>query len=512
MSDISEPIPVGSQQNATPVVCLQGIWKIFDGVAVLRGVSLDLKPGEIHTLLGGNGSGKSTLMKILSGIYAPDAGSIELEGNPVVLRGPAQGHELRIYMVPQEPQIFPHLSVEENLLMGTNLQPSTARERIKLFAQELGFAAGLSEAAGSLSIANQQLLEIIRGLLHSVKVLILDEPTSSLTFREVDSLFEILRKLAARGIGIFYISHRLNEILEIADRVSVLRDGNLVLSQPADALTSRDLIRAMLPESSQEAASSGSANKNGHSQKSGEPAQVVLEVKNLEGEMFHNVSFSVRAGEVVGLAGVVGAGRTELAQAILGIDPNVKGEVWIYGKQALDRSPGICQDLGLAYVPEDRHLHGIFLELPNMLTTSAGVLCRLGKLFISEQKEQELAGQYVKKLQIKVNSLDQLARTLSGGNQQKVVLSKVLAGDPRVIMLDEPTRGVDAKARQDVYYLIRQLTDQGVGVVLISSDLEEVTLLSDRVLVMFHGVVLEELAHSDCQIERITSAAFGIPG
>ncbi len=512
MLDNRDLIPVDSQQNSTPIVSLRGIWKIFDGVAVLRSVSIDLKPCEIHALLGGNGSGKSTLMKILSGIYAQDAGSMELNGSPIVLRGPAHSHEMGIYMVPQEPQIFPHLSVEENLLMGTNFQPSAAREQIKLLADELGFVASLSEAAGSLSIANQQLLEIIRGLLHNVKVLILDEPTSSLTFREVDSLFGILRKLTARGIGIFFISHRLNEIIDISDRVSVLRDGNVVLSQPTTTINSRDLIRAMLPESTSEAASKGSTNRNTFSKNSDVRAPVVLEVKNLEGEMFHNISFSVRAGEVVGLAGLVGAGRTELAQAILGIDPKVKGEVWINGKQTLNRSPRACQDLGLAYLPEDRHLHGIFLELPNMLTTSAGVLPSLGKVFISEQKEQELADRYIQKLQIKVNSLDQLARTLSGGNQQKVVLSKVMAGDPTVVLLDEPTRGVDAKARLDVYDLIRQLTDQGVGIVLISSDLEEVTLLSDQVLVMFHGVILEKLAHSDLQIERITSAAFGITG
>lgn len=491
------------------LITLSGIWKVFDGVAVLRGVNLDLKHGEIHALLGGNGSGKSTLMKILSGVYTMDAGAIELEGEPITIKGPAHAHHLGIYMVPQEPQIFPHLSVQENLLMGLNLPRLEAIEKIKELSKELGFSPDLAVDAGTLSIANQQLLEIIRGLLRNAKVLIFDEPTSSLTFREVDSLFVILRKLSARQIGIFFISHRLNEILAIADRISVLRDGNLVLSQPASNLTSRDLIKAMLPEAS---TAEGTENGNGKAYQPPSLGAVVLEVKDLQGEAFHGINLKVQAGEVVGLAGVVGAGRTELAEAILGIDPHARGEVWIDGKPVGLPNPSKCQDLGLVYVPEDRHAHGIFLELPSVLTTTASVLPKLGKFLMSFSMERELADRYVKQLQIRLNSLEQLSRTLSGGNQQKVVLSKSLASQPRVIILDEPTRGVDAKARQDVYKLIHNLTAQGVGVLLISSDLEEVTQLSDRVLVMYHGTILEELPRPDCRIERITAAAFGVRG
>ena len=495
--------------EAPAVASLKGIWKIFDGVPVLRGVNLDVKPGEIHALMGGNGSGKSTLMKILSGVYTAESGEILLEGKPVQIEGPAHAHQLGIYLVPQEPNVFPHLSVEENILIGSSLEAATARERIKRLAEEFGFEENLSEPAGKLNIANQQLLEIIRGLLRNAKILILDEPTSTLTFREVDSLFARLRKLTERGIGIIFISHRLNEVLDISDRVSVLRDGVFVLDEPTANLTSRDLIRAMLPDAaSAEVDEQARRNKR----KPGQIGEIVLEVNSLSGEAFHNVSFNIRAGEVVGLAGLVGAGRTELAQAIFGIDKHVRGNVSVNGKPLLRRSPRICQDTGLIYVPEDRHEHGIFLELPNAQTTTAGILPHLGRFLLSFKQEKHIANQFVNQLKIKVTGLSQLSRTLSGGNQQKVVLSKALAGQPRVIILDEPTRGVDAKARQDVYQLIQQLTTDGVGILLISSDLEEVTQLSDRVLVMYHGAIAEELAHSDCQIERITEAAFGLRG
>lgn len=489
-----------------PLVALKGIWKVFAGVPVLKGVDLELKPGEIHALLGGNGSGKSTLMKILSGVYTADAGSIELEGHPVEIHNPSHGHELGIYLVPQEPEIFPHLTVEENILLGSELDPAEAREQIKRFAHDLGFEGDLSEAAGMLTIANQQLLEIIRGLIRQAKVLILDEPTSTLTSREVDSLFARLRRLASRGIGIFFISHRLNEVLVISEHISVLRDGDFVLSKATKALTTRDLIKAMLPEEAEAAPAEADASAL---PRLGDAA---LEVNQLTGEAFTDATFQVRAGEVVGLTGLVGAGRTELAHAILGIDPHVQGEVKIGGETAVHRTVRRCQEMGLVYVPEDRHAHGIFLDLPNVQTTTASILPKLGRFLLFGQHEREIANRYVDLLQIKLSSLSQLAHTLSGGNQQKVVLSKALASEPRVIILDEPTRGVDAQARQDVYRIIRTLTAQQVGVLLISSDLEEVVQLSDRVLVMHQGHIVEELAHSECQIERITTASFGLKG
>ena len=499
---------VAMKASEGTLLSLNGIWKVFDGVSVLCGVSMDLKPGEIHAILGGNGSGKSTLMKILSGIYQMDDGSIELEGKPVVVKSPAHGHQLGIYMVPQEPQVFPHLSVEENLLMGINLPHAEAIGRIQEYSEELGFLSNLGEEAGTLSIASQQLMEILRGLLHNARVLIFDEPTSSLTFREVDSLFAILKKLTARGIGIFFISHRLNEILTISDRISVLRDGFLVLSESTSKLTSGDLIRAMVPDTNTGAVSGTGSIVD----KARQFGNVVLELKDLTGDSFHGINLKVQAGEVVGLAGVVGAGRTEIAHGIIGIDPNVRGEVWINGKLAKNRCPNDCQDLGLVYVPEDRHAHGIFLELPNVLTITASILPKLGKILLSAMRERELGQSYISQLSIKVNGLTQISRTLSGGNQQKIVLSKALASSPNLIILDEPTRGVDAKARQDVYSLIHALTEKGAGILLISSDLDEITQLSDRVLVMYHGSIFEELSQNDRKIDRITAAAFGEKG
>lgn len=496
-----------SVSDGTILASLKGVWKVFDGVPVLRGVNVDLKAGEVHALLGGNGSGKSTLMKILSGVYTAEAGAIELEGSPIIINGPAHAHQLGIYLVPQEPKVFPHLTVQENILLGIDSNPADALEYIRQMTEELGFDASLTTLAGSLSIANQQILEIIRGLLRNAKVLILDEPTSALTFREVDALFARMRKLVTHGIGIFFISHRLNEIFAISDRISVLRDGNIVLNAATKSVTSRDLIHVMLPE---DALDKPEASPPDSVHKFTKLGDVVLEVKDLDGEAFHHISFNVRAGEVVGLAGLVGAGRTELAHAIIGIDQYMNGEVLINNAKTTRRNPQLCQDLGLVYVPEDRHTHGIFLDLPFPYTITASCLRQLAAPLLSSRREKETSQHHIEQLGIRSSGFAQIARTLSGGNQQKTVLAKSLAIKPRVILLDEPTRGVDAKARQDIYDLISLLKEQGVGILLISSDLEEITQLSDRVLVMFHGEIVEELAHSQCQIKRITAASFGM--
>jgi AI-2 transport system ATP-binding protein len=497
----------GDEMHTPALASLKNIWKVFDGVSVLRDVNIDLKPGEIHALIGGNGSGKSTLMKILSGVYSAEAGTVEILGSPVHINNPARAHLLGIYLVPQEPKIFPHLTVEENILIGTDLHQAEAMAFIKQASDDLGFDAPLQDLAGSLSIASQQILEIIRGLLRNAKTLILDEPTSALTFREVDALFARMRTLTARGIGIFFISHRLNEIFSISDRISVLRDGNITLSAATSQLTPRELIQAMLPS---EASREEAVKKVEETRKKDSFGAPVLEVENLEGEAFHHVSFLVKAGEVVGMAGLVGAGRTELAHAVIGIDPHANGNITIGGVKALRRTPQYCQDMGLMYVPEDRHAHGIFLDLPFPHTITASSLQQLAAPFLSYRKEKEEAENYINRLKIKSSGLAQIARTLSGGNQQKTVLAKSLACKPKVVIMDEPTRGVDAKARQDIYDLITSLKEQGVGILLISSDLEEITQVSDRVLVMYHGAIVEELGRERCQIKNITAASFGM--
>ena len=500
-----------SGADGSALVSLSGIWKFFGGVPVLKGVNLDLGRGEIHALLGGNGSGKSTLMKILSGAYQKDSGSLSMGGRELNLADPQAAHEEGIYLVPQEPKVFPNMSVLDNVLCGLKYRGGDIADRVAAYAADMGFEGSLLEPASALSIANQQLLEIIRGLVREARVLILDEPTSTLTFKEVASLFERMRILAGKGIGIYFISHRLNEVFEISDRVSVLCDGVIVLSKPRVELSAQEVIRAMLPQAEGEsngAAEGGSGIRIGLEAASAE----LFRVEGLSGYGFSDISFGVASGEVLGFAGVVGAGRTELAHAILGLDPFASGKVFMNGRELKRRSPALCRARGIGYLPEDRHLHGIFLDLPNLYTMSAGILERLGRPFVSVRREKALGARYTESLRIKVASWAQPSRTLSGGNQQKVVLAKILAADPRLVILDEPTRGVDARARQDVYLLIRELRSKGIGVILISSDLPEVIQESDRILVMHNGRLEAEFARAEFDLERITASSFGIGG
>ncbi|WP_457636794.1 sugar ABC transporter ATP-binding protein [Oceanithermus sp.] len=494
---------VSNQPPDRPLLELRNIWKVFAGVPVLKGINFTLAEGEIHALLGGNGSGKSTTMKIISGAYQPDDGEILLSGKPVKVDSPKVAHDRGIYMVPQEPHVFPHLSVLENLGIGLNLSKQELRQRVEPLLEALGFNASLDEQAAFLSIAQQQLLEIVRGLLRNARILIFDEPTSALTFRETEQLFERMRTLASQDIGLIFISHRLGEVMEIADRVSVLRDGVMVLDEPVENITPHDLVRAMLPDAIADIPEEARQRKPSR----GEP---VLEVRNLNSEAFSDVSLTLHAGEVLGLAGLVGSGRTELSEAIVGIDQHAKGEVRIMGSILPHRNPALCQQHGLVYVPEDRHAHGIFLDLPSVYTITAGILDRLGKWLLSSEAEKNIGQRFVEAMNIKLNSIWQIAGTLSGGNQQKVVLAKALAGEPKVVILDEPTRGIDASARQDVYRLIRDLTSQGVAVLLISSELEEVVDLSDRVLVMYRGRIIDELTGDDINLEKVTEASFGM--
>jgi len=499
-SDVSD---TGTRSPGNLLLELRNVWKVFAGVPVLKGINFTLGEGEIHALLGGNGSGKSTTMKIISGAYQLDDGEILLSGRPVKLDSPKIAHDHGIYMVPQEPHVFPHLSVLENLGIGLDFSKQELQERVEPLLEALGFHANLDEQAAFLSIAQQQLLEIIRGLLRNAHILIFDEPTSALTFRETEQLFERMRTLASQGIGLIFISHRLGEVMEIADRVSVLRDGVMVLDEPVEKITPHDLVRAMLPDTAAESAETTPQKRPSL----GEP---VLEVSDLNSEAFSGVSLTLHAGEVLGLAGLVGSGRTELSEAIVGIDQHAKGSVRITGKELPRRNPSLCQQHGLVYVPEDRHAHGIFLDLPSVYTITAGILDRLGKWLLSNEAEKSIGQKFVEAMNIKLSSIWQIAGTLSGGNQQKVVLAKALAGEPRVVILDEPTRGIDASARQDVYRLIRDLTNQGVAILLISSELEEVVELSDRVLVMYRGHIIDELTGEDINLERVTESSFGM--
>lgn len=481
---------------------LNNIWKIFDGVPVLKGLDISLMKGEVHAILGGNGSGKSTLMKIISGTYQCSNGAIKYLGKEVNFTRPYQAHREGIYLVPQEPKIFPYLSILENITIGLSKVNGDTIDKVKNIADRIGFKVSLRDDAGKLTIANQQLVEIIRGLIRDAKVLILDEPTSTLTVKEVKSLFDIVRPLLKNDIGVFFISHRINEIFDFSDRISVLRDGNIVLSGKTSDFKPIDLIKAMIGNSDYNISQNDDTEYN--------IGKVVLSVHNLSSEIFKNISFDVRESETLGIAGIVGAGRTELASAIVGLEPYHSGEVIMNGKKLIPCDAKSAREAKISYIPEDRHKYGIFLDIPFYETISSEILKKISKVFLNKKQEKEISKKYVDELKIKVLNEEQYSRMLSGGNQQKVVISKILTTDPKVVILDEPTRGVDANAREDVFQIVRNLKKKGVAVILISSDLEEVINNSDRIIVIHSGEINLELDKKDFSIEVITQASFGV--
>ena len=481
---------------------LNNIWKIFDGVPVLKGLDISLMKGEVHAILGGNGSGKSTLMKIISGTYQCSNGVIKYLGKEVNFTRPYQAHREGIYLVPQEPKIFPYLSILENITIGLSKVNGETIDKVKNIADRIGFKVSLRDDAGKLTIANQQLVEIIRGLIRDAKVLILDEPTSTLTVKEVKSLFDIVRPLLKNDIGVFFISHRINEIFDFSDRISVLRDGNIVLSGKTSDFNPIDLIKAMIGNSDYNISQNDNTEYN--------IGKVVLSVHNLSSEIFKNISFDVRESETLGIAGIVGAGRTELASAIVGLEPYHSGEVIMNGKKLIPCDAKSAREAKISYIPEDRHKYGIFLDIPFYETISSEILKKISKVFLNKKQEKEISKKYVYELKIKVLNDEQYSRMLSGGNQQKVVISKILTTDPKVVILDEPTRGVDANAREDVFQIVRNLKKKGVAVILISSDLEEVINNSDRIIVIHSGEINLELDKKDFSIEVITQASFGV--
>ena len=481
---------------------LNNIWKVFDGVPVLKGLDISLAKGEVHAILGGNGSGKSTLMKIISGTYQSSNGTIKYLGKEVNFTRPYQAHREGIYLVPQEPKIFPYLSILENITIGLSKVNGDTIEKVQSIAEKIGFKVSLRDDAGKLTIANQQLVEIIRGLIRNAKVLILDEPTSTLTVKEVKSLFDIVRPLLKNDIGVFFISHRINEIFDFSDRISVLRDGNIVLSGNTSDFEPIDLIKAMIGNSDY--------NVSQNCNTKYDIGKVILSVHNLSSEVFKDISFDVRESETLGIAGIVGAGRTELASAIVGLEPYHSGEVIMDGKKLIPCDAKSAREAKISYIPEDRHKYGIFLDIPFYETISSEILKKISKVFLNKKQEKEISKKYVDELKIKVLNDEQYSRMLSGGNQQKVVISKILTTEPKVVILDEPTRGVDAKAREDVFQIVRNLKKKGVAVILISSDLEEVINNSDRIIVIHSGEINLELDKKDFSMEIITQASFGV--
>ncbi len=487
--------------------------KSYVGVHALKDVSLDIQAGEVHALCGENGAGKSTMIKILAGSIRPDSGQVLVQGQPMPLGIVAASEAAGIAVIHQESVAFPHLNAQDNIFVGREpkkfggllLDRGSMLRQTKQLLARLGEDINPTVPVGELSVAQRQMVGMARALSHRCKLLIMDEPTASLSSRETQVLFRIIRQLKAEGVSILYVSHRMEEIFELSDRVTVFRDGKWVATTPTSTINKDGLIRLMVGRELLEAGHAGLPMEA--------TTPVLLDVKNLslEGE-FQNISFQVRRGEVVGMAGLVGAGRSEVALAIFGVDVPDSGTVHVCGQPLPHGSITASINRGLALVPEDRQHLGLVLPMSVRANLSMAVLPELTAMgLISGSKEEKLATKLIADLRVKTANSGVAAQTLSGGNQQKLVLGKWLATKPQVLILDEPTRGVDVGAKAEIYRLIRQVADAGVAVLVISSDLPEVLLLSDRVLVMREGSMSGELSRQDATQERILSLAMPLP-
>jgi AI-2 transport system ATP-binding protein len=475
---------------------LRRVSKRYANVVVLHDVDFQINTGEIHALLGGNGAGKSTLVKILAGLATASAGDVLIGGRLINHANPARAQAMGLYLVPQEAHIFPNKSVLENICMGLPLAARAYRKSVIQYIAELGVDLSPDTPAATLEVADRQLLEILRGMIRRARVLILDEPTSALTPLEVAALFGRLRALRNSGTALVFITHKLHEVRAICDRISVLRDGSIVLSETLDQCSDQQIVAAINPTAKI------STNRRSNASSSAE----ILRVDNLSGEGFEHVSLQINRGEILGLTGVVGAGRTELGETLFGLRPVASGQVLVQGEQHTHLTPRRAVDAGLVYLSEDRQQFGLFLSAPLFFNTSSFV-SHLLPFVLRPKKERERFNTYRDAMDIRCENPDQLVSSLSGGNQQKVLLSKCLAAQPTVLLLDEPTRGVDVGARNDIYEIIEQLAGNGTAVLLISSDFDEIVRLSDRITVMTDGVLAGELP-ANASTEEIASLAF----
>jgi rhamnose transport system ATP-binding protein len=492
-----------------PVLRLTSIAKSFGGVHALKGVSFELMAGEVHALVGENGAGKSTLIKVITGAHLADAGTLEVNGQAIAHNSPNIAKKLGIGAIYQQPALFPDLTVAENIAIGLEERGAwrtVSWRRRYLHAAELlakvGAEISPDQSVRSLGMAQQQLVEIARALGAEARILILDEPTASLSDREVDNLFRVIRELRGQGVGMIYISHRLEELGQIADRVTVLRDGTYVGTRMMSQVDRAEMIRLMV----------GRELSAVFPKITVPLGDVVLETRNLSCRHggVNNVSLSVRAGEILGLAGLVGAGRTELARVIFGLTPADGGEIRLRGRAVHVDSPQRAADLGIAYVPEDRRRHGVILEMPVDANITLAILRKISRGgLIDFARERELAASFVQKLGVKTPSIFVPVGNLSGGNQQKVALARWLAAEPAVIILDEPTQGVDVGAKSEIHRLMGDLASRGLAIIMISSELPEVLGMSDRIAVMHGGRLVGMLAREQATQEQVLELALG---
>ncbi|MDD3218804.1 MAG: sugar ABC transporter ATP-binding protein [Lachnospiraceae bacterium] len=476
-------------------VKMEHINKAFSKVEVLKDVSFCLKPGEVHALMGENGAGKSTLMKILSGIYSTDGGTIEFYGQKVSIKSVQDAMGLGIALIHQEICAVPEMTIAENIFLAHVpakfgiVKKKEREERALQLMKEFDLNIDVNTKLKDLNIAQQQMVEIIKALSQDVKVIIMDEPTSSLTISEIENLFGHIRRLKEQGTSIIYISHRMEETFEICDRLTVLRDGHLAGTSEVKDIDEDGIIKLMVGRNLDE-----SFNEKIRPQ----GKEAILEVKNLETDKVHNISFQLKKGEILGFAGLVGAGRTETMNAIVGIDKIKSGSILLNGKEIKNKNMRQAIDNGIVLVPEDRKECGLVLSNTvrfNMLLPQLEKYIRF--LHVNVKAEQEMVEEYSHKLSIRMHGPDQKAENLSGGNQQKIVISKWLACKPDILILDEPTRGIDVAAKAEIYSLIHQITEEGISVIMISSDLPEVMRISTRLAVLYEGNLQSIIEMSD---------------
>ena len=492
---------------AETLLKVQHISKLFPGVIALNDVSMEFEKGEVHAICGENGAGKSTLIKILTGAHAPTSGTIEWEGKTYESFTPKQAMDLGITAIYQEFNLVPFLSVAENIFFGRELEngiflnKAEMQRRTAELAREMGIEVDPKARIKDLGVAYSQIAEILKAISHDTKILIMDEPSAPLSNREIDAMFEIIRKLKAKGVTIVYISHRMDEIFEICDRVTVMRDGQYISTKRIENTDRHQLIADMVGRELGEEFIGGA----------GPGEEVVLEVNDLNTDKIKNVSFKLRKGEILGLGGLVGAGRTETARAIFGADCIQSGTITVKGKTAKIQQPKDAIANGIALLTEDRKGQGLILDMSVRENATFAIMRQLSRgLFVDRKKQKELTEKKRQELAIKTPHIEQKVKFLSGGNQQKVVLAKWLLTNCDILIFDEPTRGIDVGAKQEIYALMHRLTEEGKSIIMISSEMPELLGMSDRVLVMHEGAVAGELQKEAFSQEEVLRIASGM--